>query len=294
MKNYQLLLLSLTLLAACQTQQSAEQPQHTHPVWSGDGTKIAFIDNSEGIKNGQAIDFEVFTVDADGSNLQQHTFNEAFEADIAWSEDGTMLAFKSYRDENDEVYLLDLGTGVQTNISNHPKRDGSPQFVGDQLIFYSERDQDSGELYAYSLVDRRINRLTFNEFSESGAVWSADGSMIVFTSNMDGDDDLYLMKSSGDSLVQLTNNPLNDWYPQWYPDGQSIVYTYGDWETDQWELRQLNLSDLSERIILDTNDSGNASVSPDGSMIAYGSSRLGSSHVFIRNMSDGDEKQLTE
>ncbi len=240
------------------------------------------------------FDFEIFTVNADGSELQQHTYNDAFEADIAWSDDGTLLAFKTYRDKNDEVYILDLSNGVQTNVSNHPKRDGSPQFVGDQLVFYSERDNDQGELYAYSVADGKINRLTFNEFTESGAVWSRDGSLVVFTSNMDGDDDLYLMKSDGDSLVQLTNNPLNDWYPQWFPDGQSILYTYGDWETDQWELRKLNLSDLSEKIILDSNDSGNSGISPDGSKIAYGSSRLGPGHIFVRDLNRGKERQLTK
>ncbi|MEO9484446.1 MAG: hypothetical protein ABJG47_13400 [Ekhidna sp.] len=284
---------AVLILMSC-AKESDEQSQSTHPVWSHDGTMIAFINNAEGVAKNNAIDFEVFTMNADGSNLRQHTFNDAFEADLAWSNDGSKVAFKSYRDENDEVYVLNLEDGVQVNVSNHAAYDGSPQFVKGALFFESERDTEIGELYRYDFMSNSIIRLTNNDYRESGAVWSSDGKLIVFTSNMDGDDDLYLMKSNGDSLVKLTDNPLNDWYPQWSPDNESILFTYGDWETDKWELRRLDLETLDETTILSGNDSGNASCHPLGTTIAYASSKLGAGHVFLFDLNTKEETQLTE
>lgn len=290
--KYIISLLALVLLNC--SSKNEEQPQNTHPSWSPNGTMIAFINNAEGVQANNAIDFEVFSVNLDGSELTQHTFNDAFEAGLAWSNDGTKLAFKSYRDGNDEVYILNFLNGDQTNISNHSGRDGSPFFVGEQLFFNSERDHDQGEIYRFDLTTNSVERVTFNDFTESSFILSSDGSLIIFVSNMDGDDDLYLMKSDGDSLVQLTDNPLNDWYPRLSPDGTTLMYTYGDWETDEWQLRTLDLFSLEEQLILEGNDSGNATWSPSGEEIAYGSSKKGSGHIYVYNLLSKNIKQLTK
>ncbi len=282
----------LVCLLSCSEEK--EKPQNTHPVWSPDGSAIAYINNEEGTLQANPIDFEIFTVNANGGNVMQHTFNDVFEADLAWSQDGNLLAFKSYQDGNDEVYLLDLRNGNQVNISNHTARDSSPQFVNGQLVYTSQRDHEAGELYAYNFANDSITRVTFNDYDESGAVWTADGEYMVFSSNQDGDDDLYLAKSNGDSLIQLTNNPLNDWYPQLSPDENSVMFTYGDWETDQWELRLLDLATLEQTTILSGNDSGNASWHPSGSSIAYGSSKLGDGHIFIYDLITREEVRLTK
>ena len=48
---------------------------------------------------------------------------------------------------------------------------------------------------------------------------------IAFTSNRDGNEEIYLMNDDGTNQVNLTNNPAPDWYPNWSPDGQNIVFS---------------------------------------------------------------------
>ena len=144
----------LVLLMSFGRNPDKEHPQSVHPVWSPDGAKIAFINNKVGVKNDNPVNFEDFTMNPDGSGIVRYTFNTEFEADINWSLDGKKIAVKSYRDENDEVYIIDLISKEQINITNHESSDGSPIWsINEELIFFkSERDSEKRELYSYVLT----------------------------------------------------------------------------------------------------------------------------------------------
>lgn len=47
---------------------------------------------------------------------------------------------------------------------------------------------------------------------------------VVFTSDRTGNNDVYTMNVDGTGLVNLTNDPANDTYPSWSPDGSKIVF----------------------------------------------------------------------
>jgi len=45
---------------------------------------------------------------------------------------------------------------------------------------------------------------------------TAEGK-IAFTSNRDGNDEIYIMNTDGSGQKNLTNNPANDWGPRFSP-----------------------------------------------------------------------------
>jgi TolB protein len=69
-----------------------------HPNWSSDN-RIAFASN-------RSERFELYTINPDGTDLRQITFNGGDWP--SWSPDNRRIAFESERDGNPEIYIVDL------------------------------------------------------------------------------------------------------------------------------------------------------------------------------------------
>ncbi|MEZ5381864.1 MAG: S-layer homology domain-containing protein [Microthrixaceae bacterium] len=61
----------------------------------------------------------------------------------------------------------------------------------------------------------------------------ANPADIVFSSDRDGNLELYSMEENGAGVVRLTNDAAVDQFPAWSPDGQTIAWTRG---TDIWAM----------------------------------------------------------
>ncbi|HUF35023.1 MAG TPA: hypothetical protein VMN37_03685 [Gemmatimonadales bacterium] len=54
--------------------------------------------------------------------------------------------------------------------------------------------------------------------------WSPDGSRIAFTSDADGDPEIYLMNADGSGRVRLTRTPGRDAHPVFSGDGTALLF----------------------------------------------------------------------
>src|SRR5262245_5893439 len=52
----------------------------------------------------------------------------------------------------------------------------------------------------------------------------AGNSRVLFSSDRDGNFEIYAMNPRGRDVVRLTNDPSPDMFPQWSPDGGRIVF----------------------------------------------------------------------
>jgi len=107
------------------------------PLWSPDGTKIAFQSDRDGVG-------EIFCMDADGSGQDNLTQNPALDGAAAWSPDGTKIAFVSLRDGNAEIYVMNADGSGQSRLTNNDDWDAGPSWSpdGTQIAFESARDGD--------------------------------------------------------------------------------------------------------------------------------------------------------
>jgi dipeptidyl aminopeptidase/acylaminoacyl peptidase len=66
--------------------------------------------------------------------------------------------------------------------------------------------------------------LTDHEGEDGQPSWAPDGNTIVFSSDRDGNLELYLMNVEGSGMERITDDPADDRYPAWSPDGGRIAF----------------------------------------------------------------------
>jgi Tol biopolymer transport system component/DNA-binding winged helix-turn-helix (wHTH) protein len=71
---------------------------------------------------------------------------------------------------------------------------------------------------------RTLVRLTFDAGLQSEPSWSPDGRWIAYSSDRNGDFDIWVKPVAGGDPVQVTKSPAHDWQPDWSPDGSQIVF----------------------------------------------------------------------
>ncbi len=100
--------------------------------------------------------------------------------------------------------------------------------------------------------------------------WSHDGRHIVFTSDRDGDPEIYVMEADGSHPVRLTYAPGRDAHPSFSPDDRRIVF-----QSPRANGRDTNIYTMGvdgSHVVQLTNLKGFAGVpvySPDGKSIVF-------------------------
>jgi len=82
-----------------------------------------------------------------------------------------------------------------------------------------------GDIWIANENGSGVERLTDNQARDVFPRFSPDGNWIAFSSNREGNDDVYVIPVSGGKPRQLTFHSANDEVVGWSPDGRKIVFT---------------------------------------------------------------------
>src|ERR1041384_1052076 len=84
-----------------------------------------------------------------------------------------------------------------------------------------------GDLWVANENGSGVARLTDNRARDVYPRFSPDGAMIAFSSNRDGNDDVFVVPAEGGKPRQLTFHSANDTVLGWTPDGKRILFSSG-------------------------------------------------------------------
>jgi Tol biopolymer transport system component len=281
----------LAAAAALATLFAAAAPAEA--AFPGANGKIAFQTNRD------AGNYEIYSMNPDGSGQTRLTNNAALDWNPAWSPDGTKIAFMSTRTGAGDIYKMNAdGTNV-VRLTTTTAPEGAPSWSpnGTKIAFDSQRDGDA-EIYEMNADGTSQTRITTRPGPDVDPAWSPDGTRIAFNSDRlaTGNQDVYVMNADGTNVSRVTSGPTIDDLPNWSPDGTKIAFRSNrDSPEGNTEVYVINPDGSGETKISNSTSSDDSPAwSPDGNQIAFNSQRDGgNAQIYAMNADGTNPTRLT-
>lgn len=210
-----------------------------NPRWSPDGRRIAFKSTRTG------PNYDIYVMDASGSNVTRITDHPAHDHDPVWMPDGQSLIFNSERDSRGDLYRVWLADRRVERLTRN--------FVGRAIMPAVSPDGRSIAFAAQTLA-----RLNFWEFqihvldlatgktraleASGGAcwpAWSPDGQRLANVSLAKEPSSIQLRAAGGGPARDLPADPSRwHYYPDWSADGRLLAISVSPQhhEGEDWDL----------------------------------------------------------
>ncbi len=203
----------------------------TSPLWG----QIAFHSKRTGT-------YQIYTMDADGSNQTQITFSEDSPAYPIWSPNGKQIVFTRFMGQwsekkrdfvrvvmNEEVFVMDADGTNQRNLTNHPEYDSFPDWSpdGEQIVFVSSRSRIGTNIFVMSADGENVKQITKLKWATAPR-WSPDGKRIAFeTDDFEIERQVYVVDADDGRKPWRVSSPKANTamiLGGWSPDGKQILY----------------------------------------------------------------------
>jgi Tol biopolymer transport system component len=275
----------------------------TVPAWSPDGRHVAFL------RRDAANRLDVVVAAAVGGS-ERKVADEAADfttyLGLSWSPDGRYL-ITSDRETPQGVRRIarfDVATGARTWLTAPPSNipgDTLPAVSpdGQHVIFRRAFDEGVHDLFlapiqhgAGALSDPR--RVTEIQRGITGAAWTADGKSLVFGAKLNGSSDgLWRVPVSGGPVQPIAEAGLGALWPAVAPRGAYLAWCRGVNDVNIIQLR-LDRDNATRPLIASTLVDTSPQFSPDGSLIAFRSTRTGSHEIWIADSNGTYSVRLTD
>ena len=280
-----------------------------YPVWSPDGSKIAFASTREG-------SFDVYVIGKNGGSPTRLTTHSADERPVTWSDASHVLfncvlmptAQSSIFAQSDfpQVYEVSTQGGRPRLWSTVTMEDISINAKGDILYHDKKGYEDPFRKHHQSAICRDIwmlssdkhTKLTTFRGEDRTPVWAPDGQSFYYLSEQDGTFNVWKRTIDGSSDQQVTRHSQNPVRFLTMATDGTLCYGY-DGEIYTWRngqeqkvsiaiITDRNDTDL-KRLLLSSGASG-ICLSPKGKEIAF----IMHGDVYVTSIDYKTTRQITD
>lgn len=137
-----------------------------------------------------------------------------------------------------------------------------------------------------------VSALVLTNPGAASAAFPGDNGKIAFTSNRDGNEEIYVMNADGSDQTRLTDNAGEDDGAAFSPDGTKIAFY--SFRGNNGDIYVMNADGSGQtRVTTNGGPDGAPAFSPDGSRIAFWSLRDGNTEIYVMNADGTDQTRLT-
>ncbi len=193
--------------------------------------------------------YDIYTANADGSDVRPLTRTPGYDAEATVSPDGRRIVFTSTRDGDLDIYSMKIDGSDVRRLTNEPGYDGGPFYSPDsrQIVYRAHHPKDPKDLERYKMLlgegliepksleimlmnadGSNKREVTHNGKANFAPYFHPNGKQIIFASNMNDPQgrnfDLFLINVDGSGLEQITFNETFDGFPMFSSDGKKLVF----------------------------------------------------------------------
>jgi TolB protein len=248
-------------------------------------TKIAFAMQVEGGK-------ELYVMDVDGADLHPLTRDRSIALSPAWSPEGSLLLFTSYRGgTGPQIWVIPAAGGKPFLVSGRPGINTTASYSPDGREIVCTLSHDGNpELYLLNARGGEPRRLTNNRAIDTSPTWSPTGREIAFTSDRSGGSHVYLMDRDGSNARRLTFEVENTDSPAWAPQGDRIAFVSRT--SSGFDIFMCRADGSGVRRVVTGGSNENPRWSPDGRHLVFASNRDGQFGLYVTDLDERPPRRL--
>ncbi|MCL7411348.1 MAG: hypothetical protein M8350_06015 [Methanosarcinaceae archaeon] len=189
----------LVNLDGSESVQLTKKADMRSPAMSPDGSTVVYISKLSG-------NYDIWTMDADGSNNVRLTDVPADEDSPTWSPDGESIVYSSKGD----IWIIDREGIRAKKLTDDEFNNADPFFSPDasKIVFGSDRSGNS-DIWLMNSNGTGALQITSDVSEQKNPAWSPDGEKIAYVSNEGGNYNIWVM-SLGNSDTQIEYIPIED------------------------------------------------------------------------------------
>jgi dipeptidyl aminopeptidase/acylaminoacyl peptidase len=213
-----------------QTREIAEQD----PTWSADGRYLAYEVKA---KTSAAYEIDVYDmIMREVKHITSNTPQDKGNYNPIWSKDGKYIVYtqEQAKGTDSNIFIADLASGQSTLLTPH---DGEQLFSandlspdGKSVLLTSNATNGYENIGLLSIATKKITWLTKDTWEIRAHNFSPDGKHLVFSANVDGNENIYLHDLATGKSTQLpiatgVNEPAGG-HSAFSPDGLRVLFIH--------------------------------------------------------------------
>jgi len=279
MRNNLILLPALLLFTYFAAGQTTKLTRFTdspgmeyHPQWKPDGSGILY---TAGKGMHPVVEFKDIK---DGRIIEVPTLLTG-DKHISWSGDGKMFVYDTREDSPPHIVMGSINKNDHTAITGKPCAHPNWAKSGNKIAYIGTDESFSDHIFIYDIDTKTSIRLTKSGGNKMHPNWSKDGSLLLFTSDITGDYEIWMIDLHGNEKQITKSEGIDDW-GDWSWDGSKIAFaSERAGNRDIW-IKELETGKLYQ-LTTDTGTDNHPNWSPDDKHIAFASNRSGSLDIWI-------------
>lgn len=199
---------------------------------------------------------------------------------------GNCIVWEDYRNGNADIYMYDLSTQKETQITTNESEQVCPDICGNRIVWTEYERGGNDDIHMYDLSTFTETQITTNNSTQNlPAIY---GDKIAWQDRRNEDGDIYMYEISTSKEIRLTSGKSEQWgRPAIF--GDRIVWTDS---RNGYDIYMYNLSTSRETQIT-TNELGQEYPDIFEDRIVWVNWRSGNSDIYMYNLSTSKETRIS-